>query len=138
MSHWEAEINSLILKVKSDGNIGELKNLLKSISSKLRGLTIEGYIGDYPTFIEPVFLKPGIKIGDTVLLGPNAYLDEGCDLGTFTELANVILSKNGKAGKLTKLVWCVVDANVTLPENFEANNCFITKDETGKLEIKPF
>lgn len=138
MSQLDEEINSLILKGKKDGNIAELKSLLKDIILKLKGLTIEGYIGDYPTFIEPVFLKPGIKIGDTVLLGPNAYIDEGCDLGAFTELANVILSKNVKTGKLTKLRWCVVDANIELPEKYEAQNCFITKDESGKLEIKPF
>ena len=138
MSQLNKEIKSVILKVKEGGNVTELKSLLKNISAKLKGLTIEGYIGDFPTFIEPVFLKPGIKIGDTVLLGPKAYIDEGCELGTFTELANVILSKNVKTGKLTKLRWCVVDTNVSLPEKFEANNCFITKDETGKLEIIPF
>jgi len=138
MSQLDEEIKKVILKVKSGGNLAEIKQLLKDLSSKLKGLIIEGYIGDYPTFIEPVSLKPGVKIGDTVLLGPNAYIDEGCDLGTFTELANVILSRNVKTGKLTKLRWCVVDTNVTLPENFEANNSFITKDETGKLDIKPF
>ena len=138
MSQQDEQINSIISKAKSDGNTTPLRDLLKENNNKLKGLVIDGYIGDFPTFIEPVYLKPGIKIGDTVLLGPNAYINEGCDLGTFSELANVILSKNVKTGKLTKLSWCVVESDIILPEKFEADNCFIIKDETGKIKTISF
>jgi len=138
MSQFDNEIQDLILEAKQSEDFSELKSFIKKNSTTLKGLVIDGYIGDYPTFIEPVYLKPGVKIGDTVLLGPNVIIDEGCDLGAWTELGNVILSKNVVTGKLTKLKWCVVDSDITLPENFNADNSFITKNESGKLEIKSF
>jgi len=138
MSELDKNIQKLILKAKETGNLRDLNTLLKENSRSLKGLVIDGYIGDYPTFLEPVFLKPGVKIGDTVLLGPNAYIAEGCELGAFSELANVIFSKNVITGKLTKLRFCVVDQDITLPDNFQVNNSFITKDKTGTLEIKSF
>ena len=110
-----------------------LERVLASLK-EMTGLTIEGYEGDYPTFIEPVYVAPGVKIGDTVLLGPNVFIDEGCELGDFTELSNVLLKKNVKTGKLTKLNNCIVEEEVELPREFKKSNCFI-KSKGGELEI---
>lgn len=126
-----AEIEKSIEAAKGDPK--QLVVLLEKIR-ELSGLTIEGYIGDYPTFIEPVYLKPGVKIGDTVLLGPNVYISKECVLGDFTELTNTILLENVRTGKYTKLKTCVVDSNITLPVNFKAQYSFITK-KNDKLEI---
>ncbi|MHA1149867.1 MAG: sugar phosphate nucleotidyltransferase [Promethearchaeota archaeon] len=128
----------------TEGNIGKyhltfLKDIIKMNARFITGLTINGYKGDYPTFIEPVHLQPGVEIGDTVLLGPNVIIKEGCKLGTFCELTNTILYKNVELGKLAKLNWCIVDENVLLPNEFTAENCFITlnkkKGSIHKIEF---
>ncbi|MFX1257537.1 MAG: hypothetical protein ACFFAN_06750 [Promethearchaeota archaeon] len=96
-------------------------------------LSIEGYEGDYPTFIEPMFLSPGVKIGDTVLLGPNLIIGENCEIGPFCDLSNVIIQKV-VMGRQWKLNYCIVDENIDFPEKFQAKECLIIKNEKGDLE----
>jgi NDP-sugar pyrophosphorylase family protein len=115
-------------------NLPELKHILIKMKEDLTGLTINDYKGDYPTFIEPVYLYPNIIIGDTVLIGPNVFIDEGCNLGAFTEISNVILCKNVVTEKLVKLSHCIVDEDIVLPRKYNANNVFITKSEDGELK----
>ncbi|TXT61126.1 MAG: putative UDP-3-O-(3-hydroxymyristoyl)glucosamine N-acyltransferase [Promethearchaeota archaeon] len=129
-------INELY-KLLDQGNYktktSEFKTILTQMKSKLDGLTIADYQGDYPTFIEPVYLYPNISIGDTVLLGPNVFIDEDCKLGNFTELSNSILCKNVETQKLVKLNNCIVDKDIVLPSEFKAENCLVTKNEKGNL-----
>lgn len=129
-------INSLI----NHENVGKyhltyLKDILKMNARFLSGLKVDGYIGDYPTFLEPVFLKPGVEIGDTVLIGPNVVIDKGCKIGNFAEISNAVLYQNCVIGKKVKLTRCIVDENINLPENFQANECFITKNEKNNLDL---
>ncbi|MFX1276213.1 MAG: hypothetical protein ACFFBP_04595 [Promethearchaeota archaeon] len=119
-------------------NLTSIKEILKFIGNSLRGLTIEGYKGDFPTFIEPVFLTPGIEIGDTVLLGPNVLLGKECKLGDFCELSNTILFNGVSLGKYCKLKWCIVDQYLNLPQKFEAKEAYITKNAKGDIEILYF
>ena len=119
-------------------NLSLIKETIKYIGNNLRGLTIEGYQGDFPTFIEPVSLTSGIQIGDTVLLGPNVLIDKECVLGDYCELSNTILFKGVTLGKYCKLNWCIVDENLNLPQKFEAKGAYITKNNKGEIEILDF
>ena len=119
-------------------NLSLMKETIQYIGNNLRGLTIDGYQGDFPTFIEPVSLKSGVKIGDTVLLGPNVIIDKECQLGDFCELSNTILFNGVTLGKYCKLNWCIVDENLNLPQKFEAKGAYIYKNNEEEIEILNF
>jgi len=107
--------------------IEKLENAIKDIdsihTSNLRSLfqdvlkeiknhhKIDKYIGDFPTFIEPVYLGDSVKIGDDVLLGPNVYIGNNCELGDYVVLSNTIILDNVKLGT-----------------NFTLENCIVAKD----------
>ena len=56
----EKVINNIELKSQS-----QVKELLKNFLKKhLNQSKIDNFIGDYPTFIEPVYLENNVKIGD--------------------------------------------------------------------------
>ncbi len=87
------------------------------IKNELRGQhCVDKYIGDFPTFIEPVHLGSNVKIGEDVLLGPNVYIGNNCEIGNYTELVNTILFDN-----------------VVLGDNFELENCIIAKNSKLKF-----
>lgn len=127
---------NFVLSQVNSGDISRdiLKEIIKNNNEILRGLQIEGYIGDFPTFIEPVMLTPGIKIGDTALLGPNVVIGSMSELGAFCELSNTILLDNVILGKQCKLSYCVIDSKVTLPDGYQAKNAYIKLNENGKVE----
>ncbi len=102
---------------------------------------IEKYIGDFPTFIEPVYLQKNITIGDDVLLGPNTYLGENVEIGDFTELSNVIVFDNAHIGDNMKFENCVITENSQLNFNhFSAKNSVIqgVAEKREDLEITRF
>lgn len=138
----EAIIETLKNLIKPDDGetlkLSLMKETLQYLGSNLKGLTIEGYQGDFPTFIEPVCLTSGVEIGDTVLLGPNVIIDKKCQLGDFCELSYTILFKGVNLGKYCKLNWCIVDDNTNLPQNFEAKDAYISKNDKGEIEILNF
>lgn len=131
----EAIKNSIKNDNKKKINLPIIKEILQFIGINLEGLCIEGYIGDFPTFIEPVFLNHGVKIGDTVLLGPNVLIDKECSLGDFCELSNTILFEGVSLEKYCKLNWCIVDQGLTLPQKFIAKKAFITKNVKGEIQL---
>lgn len=134
----EEELNKAIKLAKNNQNYDKVKEFLNNSLKIMKGLVIQGYKGDYPTFIEPVYLKGNVSIGDTVLLGPKVFIGENCDLGAFTEISNSALAENVKTGKQAKLVNCVIDENVIIPEKFEGNNSFITIAKDGNLVVNKF
>ena len=82
------------------------------IKKELKALhCVDKFLGDFPTFIEPVHLGIDVKIGDDVLLGPNVYIGDNCEIGDYCELANTILFNN-----------------VSLGENFKLENCIVAKE----------
>ncbi len=124
-------------------NIGEyhvtcLKDIIKMNNRFLNGLELEDHEGDFPTYIEPVKLNSGVKIGNDVLLGPNVIIRNNCEIKANCELSNTILYENVVLGGGCKLNWCIVDANVVLPEKFREKQCFMTKNEKNELEIINF
>ena len=95
------------LRVLFQDTLKEIKNHHK----------IDSYIGDFPTFIEPVFLGNNVQIGDDVLLGPNVYIGNNSELGDYVELSNTIVLDNVKLGN-----------------NFTLENCIVANDSKFNFE----
>ncbi len=112
-----------IEKFLEDPNIiskNELKSILRSFFSKISN-HINNYIGDFPTFIEPVYLEPNVEIGDDVLLGPNVYIGSSVKIGDYVELSNTIIFDNVTLGNNLKLENCIIAPDSKL--NFENYRC---------------
>jgi len=90
----------------------DIKALVQRFFTKVTN-RLENYIGDYPTFIEPVYLEDNVKIGDDVLLGPNVYIGANSEIQDYVEISNTIIFKNAIIG-----------------ENFKLENCVIAKDSS--------
>ncbi|MFW9824533.1 MAG: hypothetical protein ACFFE4_16435 [Candidatus Thorarchaeota archaeon] len=112
----------------------EIKN--QFLKTHVTALKIENYIGDYPTFMEPVVLGDQVKIGDDVLIGPNVYIGKNSEIGNYVEISNSILLDNVFIGNNFKLNNCVVASNSTLKfTNFKGENCFIKGNANSKEEL---
>ena len=110
--------------VKIEELIGNFEDLDKSNMKELMlkffanlSNRVEKYIGDYPTFIEPVYLGENVKIGDDVLLGPNVYIGSNSEIQDYDEISNTIIFDN-----------------VTIGENFKLENCIVGKDSSLKFK----
>ncbi|KKN02682.1 hypothetical protein LCGC14_1115200, partial [marine sediment metagenome] len=67
------EIENLIERPENS-DLNKIPDLIRSFfKNNITHSKIDNFIGDYPTFIEPVYLERNVKIGDDVLLGPNVY-----------------------------------------------------------------
>lgn len=105
------EIENIIENPKK-ADLLKISKLLTSFFKKhVTRSHIDKYIGDYPTFIEPVYLENNVKIGDDVLLGPNVYVGKDSVISDYGEISNTIILEN-----------------VTIGKNFKLNNCIIGKD----------
>ncbi len=94
----------------------DIKEVMQKFFSKL-GNRLENYVGDYPTFIEPVYLEDKVKIGDDVLLGPNVYIGANSEIQDYVEMSNTIIFEN-----------------VIIGENFKLENCVVAKDSLFKFK----
>ena len=90
----------------------DIKELMQRFFTKLSN-RLENYVGDYPTFIEPVYLEDNVKIGDDVLLGPNVYIGANSIIQDYVEISNTIIFDNVKIG-----------------QNFKLENCIVAKDSS--------
>jgi len=90
----------------------EIKELIQTFFTKLSN-RIENYVGDYPTFIEPVYLEDNVEIGDDVLLGPNVYIGANSVIQDYVEISNTIILDN-----------------VIIGQNFKLENCIVAKDSS--------
>ncbi|MFX1489284.1 MAG: hypothetical protein ACFFBI_09065 [Promethearchaeota archaeon] len=133
------QLDLLILEKEIDkGKIQKLMNTI--INSHLKGLKIENYIGDYPTFMEPVILGDSVKIGDDVLLGPRIYIGTNSEIGNYVEISNSIIFDNVKIGENIKLDNCVIAKDCKLNfNNFFAKDCILKgiANSQNELEIIP-
>lgn len=119
--------------------IQEFKTYL--IQDHIKGLKIENYIGDYPTFLEPVILGDGVKIGDDVLIGPKVYIGDNSEIQDYAEISNSIVFNNVKIGKNFKLDNCIIlkDSQLNF-DNFSGTNCILkgSAETKDSLKIIPF
>ncbi|MCK4688560.1 MAG: NDP-sugar synthase, partial [Candidatus Lokiarchaeota archaeon] len=101
------EIEEVVNEIEVD--IIKLQNLFSNyLKQHLKGLIIENYIGEYPTFMEPVILGEKVKIGDDVLIGPYVYIGENSEIGNYAELSNTIIFDNVRVGDNIKLDNCII------------------------------
>ncbi len=136
------EIEKIVsnLELNSQAQISEL--LSNFLQTHLNRNKIDSFIGDYPTFIEPVHLEDNVKIGDDVLLGPNIYIGKNSEIKDYVEMSNSIVFDNVVIGENIKLDNCIIGKNTLLScENINVDNCVIvgnvrTKEELYKIMYK--
>ncbi|MBY9010388.1 MAG: hypothetical protein KGD74_11035 [Candidatus Lokiarchaeota archaeon] len=125
-----------LIKNFDDIDKSDIKELMQKFFTKI-GIRIENYVGDYPTFIEPVFLEDNVKIGDDVLIGPNVYIGANSVIQDYVEISNTIIFENVKVGENFKLENCVVakDSNFKF-KNLNMKNSVLTGIANSKDELK--
>ena len=131
------EIESLLME--KEINIEKIKELhINFIKNELKTQhCVEKYIGDFPTFIEPVHLGANVKIGDDVLIGPNVYIGDNSEIGDYGEIINTIIFDNVKLGENFKLENCIIAKESKLKfNNLKAFSCILKGqiDSEEKLE----
>ncbi len=115
--------------------IQELKTEI--LKNHVKGLKIENYIGDYPTFMEPVILGDNVKIGDDVLIGPKVYIGNDSEIEDYAEISNSIIFDNVKIGKNFKLDNCIIVNNSKLNfDNFSNKNCILKGIAESEEELE--
>jgi len=118
----------------------DIKDLMQRLFSKL-GNRLENYVGDYPTFIEPVYLEDNVKIGDDVLIGPNVYIGANSEIQDYVEMSNTIIFENVIIGENFKLENCVVAKNSSLKfKNLDVKNSVLIGEANSidELQSKQF
>jgi NDP-sugar pyrophosphorylase family protein len=130
------EIEEIIdnLELNSQNQIRDLLN--NFIKTQLSHSKIDTYIGDYPTFIEPVYLEDNVKIGDDVLLGPNIYVGKNVEINDYVEISNSIIFDNCIISENIKLDNCIIGKNSSLNcRNIPIDNCVIVGNVKDKEEL---
>ncbi len=129
------EIEELVNEIEVD--ILKLQSLFSNFLKKhLKGLIIENYIGEYPTFMEPVILGEKVKIGDDVLIGPYVYIGDNSEIGNYAELSNTIIFDNVRVGTNIKLDNCIVTKNCKLNfNNSNIKNCILKGIANSEKEV---
>ncbi len=114
----------------------DVKELMQKFFSTL-GNRLENYVGDYPTFIEPVYLEDNVKIGDDVLIGPNVYIGANSEIRDYVEISNTIIFENAIIGENFKLENCVVAKNTSLNfKNLNMRNSVLIGEASSKDELQ--
>ncbi len=118
--------------------ISKIKELLQDFFKKhVTRNRIEDFIGDYPTFLEPVYLGKNVKLGDDVLVGPNVFIGENSQIGDYVEISNTIIFDNVKIGENFKLENCIVAKNSSFDfSNMLAKNCVLMGQADSKENLK--
>ncbi|KKN06646.1 hypothetical protein LCGC14_1075090 [marine sediment metagenome] len=119
-------------------HLTNLKDVLKMNFRFLSGKTPGPLKSKTIKIIEPVKIDKDSRIDNKVTLGPNVIIHKSCKIADYCELTNVILNKSVSLGKRCKLNWCIIDENANLPENFQAENSYITRDKNLDLEVIRF
>ena len=125
-----------IIENFDDIDKSDIKGLMQRFFTKLSS-RLENYVGDYPTFIEPVYLEDNVKIGDDVLLGPNVYIGLNSVIQDYVEISNTIIFNNVTIGQNFKLENCVVAKNSLLNfKNLNMKNSVLIGAAKSKSELK--
>ena len=136
------EIEKIIsnIELNSQEQIREL--LINFLRTHIKRSKTDNYIGDYPTFIEPVYLEDNVKIGDDVLLGPNVYIGKNVEINNYVEISNSIIFDNTKVGENIKMDNCIIGNNTLIDiKNVNLDHCVLignvkTKEDLYKIMYK--
>jgi NDP-sugar pyrophosphorylase family protein len=128
-----------ILLNEKELNLPKIQDIKSEIlKNHVKGLKIESYIGDYPTFMEPVILGDKVKIGDDVLIGPRVYIGSNSEINDYAEISNSIIFDKVRIGINFKLDNCIIMKDSKLNfDNFSNKNCILKgiADSEEELEI---
>ncbi len=120
-------------------NAPEVKEMLTNFfKNHLKGMHIKNYIGDYPTFMEPIYLGNKVKIGDDVLIGPNVYIGDNSEISDYVELSNTIIFEDVKIGNNVKLDNCIIIRDSLIADKTYEKNCIlfgITDSKKDKISF---
>lgn len=134
------QMDNNLKKIKQKINNQEIINfdlLTEFLSKNIIKNKIDEYIGDYPTFIEPVVLGKNVIIGDDVLLGPNVYIGDNCEIGDYNEISNSIIFDNVRIGEIFKLDFCIVAENSKFNfKNLDINHALLKGNAESKNELE--
>ena len=136
MKKYLQEIEKFIsdLELNSQSQIRELLNGF--LKTHLKRSKINNFIGDYPTFIEPVYLEENVKIGDDVLLGPNVYIGKNCEIENYVEISNSIIFDNTTINENIKVDNCIIGKNTFLNcKNVNLDYCVVIGNVETKEEL---
>lgn len=137
MSEDLKEIEQVCVDLE-DINKYDIKKLMSTYFSKIQ-IKIDNYIGDYPTFIEPVHLEENVKIGEDVLIGPNVYIGANTEIGDYVEISNSIVFENVRIGENFKLENCIILKNSNLNfSNISLKNCILRGKCNSKSELEKY
>jgi NDP-sugar pyrophosphorylase family protein len=116
-----------IIEENHTTDVSKIQDLMSILlKTHLKGLHVENYIGDYPTFIEPVYLGNKVRLGNDVLLGPNVYIGDNAEIGDYVQLTNTIVLDNVKLGNNINLKNCIVVKGSFLNfTNLNIKNCIL-------------
>lgn len=135
MNEELAKIEKILQSFK-DINKLDIIELMQRFFTKLNN-RLDNYVGDYPTFIEPVYLGDNVKIGDDVLLGPNVYIGDNSEIQDYVEISNTIIFENVNIGQNFKLENCIVAKNSSLNfNNLNMKNSVLSGVANSKNELK--
>jgi NDP-sugar pyrophosphorylase family protein len=136
------KIEKIIISLELNSQ-AQIRDLLKNfLKTHIKQSKVDSYIGDYPTFIEPVHLEDNVKIGDDVLLGPNVYIGKNVEINNYVEISNCIVFDDVIIGENIKLDNCIIGKNSSLNiNNTPIDNCVVvgnvkTKEELYKIMYK--
>jgi bifunctional UDP-N-acetylglucosamine pyrophosphorylase/glucosamine-1-phosphate N-acetyltransferase len=85
------------------------------------------YTGEYPTLIEPAAAK-SCEIGDSVLVGPNVYIDANCKIGDYSEISQSILLGNNTIGKNVTIENSIIGENIEISNGSTIKDTLIIED----------
>ena len=123
------------LKKICESDNPEAQDIFKSILGSLTN-KVDEYIGDYPTFIEPVYLGDNVKIGDDVLLGPNVYIGSNSIISDYVEISNSVILDDVTIGENFTLENCIICANSKFEfSTFKVENSILKGKAASKEEI---
>ena len=130
------EIENIIENFKNS-DLSKISELLNSFFKKhITRSHIDKYIGDYPTFIEPVYLENNVKIGDDVLLGPNVYVGKDSVISDYGEISNTIILENVTIGKNFKLNSCIIGRDSIFNfSNLNVKNCVLKGKASSEEDL---
>ncbi len=119
-------------------DLAKIKQLkTKLLKEHIKGLKIDNYIGDYPTFMEPVILGDNVIIGDDVLIGPKVYIGNNSEVEDYAEISDCIVFDNVKIGSNFKLNNCIIVKDSKLNfDNFSNQNCILKGIAESKEELE--
>jgi len=115
----------------------EMNSLLQESLKNLKRNKIEDFVGDFPSFLEPVHLEKNVKLEDDVLIGPKVYIGSNSVVGEFSELSNCIVLDNVSIGEGFKLDHCIIAEGSKLDFNgLKLQNCLIRGSGGSIKEIE--